>query len=172
MHTTAVWWYLRPEVLDRQFDSRWQALDGFLGAAHAMHFVAAILSMSEPGDLGRAVGASDATWFSTVGMGGRGETRSSAGEPLDPHAAGALFQPTVFLYDNYPGGIGLSAPLYEQRARVLGEATRMVGSCACAAGCPACIGPVLGSEEQRERSPKALALAVLSFLADEIDGRP
>ena len=170
MHTTALWWYLRPATLDRFFDSRWQALDGFLGAAHAMHFVAAMLSMSEPGDLGRAVGASDATWFSTVGRAGRREARSSAGEPLDPERAAAEFQPTVFLYDNYPGGIGLSAPLYDLRARVLAAARRMVGDCACAEGCPACIGPILGSEEQRQRSPKALALMVLNLLADEFGG--
>jgi DEAD/DEAH box helicase domain-containing protein len=136
-----------------------------------MHFVAAILSMSEPGDLGRAVGASDANWFSTVGTGGRGETRSTAGEQMDPDAAGGRFQPTVFLYDNYPGGIGLSAPLYEQRARVLIEAKSMVLSCPCTDGCPACIGPILGSEEQRQRSPKALALVVLSFLTNEIQQR-
>jgi DEAD/DEAH box helicase domain-containing protein len=167
MHTTAVWWYLRSEVLDERFASRWQALDGFLGAAHAMHFVAAMLSMSEPGDLGRAVGASDATWFTAIGMAGRGETRSSAGDPVDPEAAGILFQPAIFLYDSYPGGIGLSAPLYDLRARVVGEAQRMVSSCSCAAGCPACIGPILGSDEQRTLSPKDLAVVVLSLLAGE-----
>ena len=169
MHTTALWWCLRPHVLDRQFSSRWQALDGFLGAAHAMHFVAAMLSMSEPGDLGRAVGASDATWFTTVGMAGRRETHSSTGEPVDPEAADVLFQPTVFLYDNYPGGIGLSAPLYDLRSRVIAGARRMVNTCPCTEGCPACIGPILGSEEQREHSPKNLALVVLSLLADELD---
>jgi DEAD/DEAH box helicase domain-containing protein len=169
MHTTAVWWYLRAHVLDQQFASRWQALDGFLGAAHAMHFVAAMLSMSEPGDLGRAVGASDATWFTTVGMAGRGETRAGAGEPVDPDSTGELFQPTVFLYDSYPGGIGLSAPLYDLRARVVYEAKRTVDGCSCAVGCPACIGPILGSDEQRARSPKDLAAVVLSLLADEID---
>ncbi len=169
MHTTAVWWSLRPEVLDQRFASRWQALDGFLGAAHAMHFVAAMLCMSEPRDLGRAVGASDATWFATVGVAGRGETRSSAGEDLDPDAAGTRFQPTVFLYDNYPGGIGLSAPLYDLRARVVAGAERMVSACSCAQGCPACIGPILGSDEQRQHSPKKLAQIVLSLLMDDID---
>ena len=134
-----------------------------------MHFVAAMLSMSEPGDLGRAVGASDATWFTTVGMAGRRETHSTTGEPVDPEAADVLFQPTVFLYDNYPGGIGLSAPLYDLRARVIAGARRMVNTCPCTDGCPACIGPILGSEEQREHTPKNLALVVLSLLADDGD---
>ncbi len=172
MHTTAVWWTLHPDVHHRRFASRHQVLDGFLGAAHAMHFVAAMLSMSEPRDLGRAVGASDATWFTTLGNAGRGETRSSAGGDMDWEADGAQFRPTVFLYDNYPGGIGLSAPLYDLRARVVDGARRLVAACGCAAGCPACIGPILGSEEQRECSAKDLALAVLSLLTDEIDSGP
>ena len=172
MHTTAVWWNLRPEILEQQFDSRWQALDGFLGAAYAMHFVAAMLSMSEHADLGRAVGASDATWFTTVGISGRGETRTSGGEEVDLEASGARFQPTVFLYDNYPGGIGLSAPLYDMRSRVVEGARRMVSACPCAHGCPACIGPILGSDEHGGGSPKALALVVLSLLADEGNAPP
>lgn len=169
MHTTALWWNLPPDVLEQRFRSRWQALDGFLGAAYAMHFVAAMLSMSEHADLGRAVGASDATWFSTIGISGRGETRTSDGEDVDPEATGARFQPTVFLYDNYPGGIGLSAPLYDMRARVIDGAARMVSTCPCAEGCPACIGPVLGSDERDNESPKALAMMVLSLFRDEID---
>jgi DEAD/DEAH box helicase domain-containing protein len=167
MHTTALWWQLLPRVLEDAFESRWQALDGFLGAAYAMHFVAAMLSMSEPGDLGRAVGASDATWFTTTGLRGRGETRTGVGESMDPDAAGGRFQPTVFLYDNYPGGIGLSAPLFDLRARVVEGARQMVGACPCRHGCPACVGPILASEENTGPSPKSLALQVLSLLEHE-----
>ena len=47
MHTTAVWWRISAAVLEHSFDSRWQAMDGFLAAAHAMHFIAALLTMSE-----------------------------------------------------------------------------------------------------------------------------
>ena len=168
MHTTAVWWTLRPEMIDRHFASPSQALDGFLGAAYAMHFVAAMLTMSERGDLGRAVGASDATWFTTVGARGRGEMHSSIGENIDADAAGARFRPTVFLYDNYPGGIGLSAPLYDMRARITAGAHSLVSACPCSRGCPACIGPILGSDARHTESPKALALAVLSMLAESV----
>lgn len=52
-------------------------------------------------------------------------------------------------------------------ARVVGDARRMVGACPCTQGCPACIGPILGSDETREHSPKELALAVLNLLSDE-----
>ncbi|MDX1434513.1 MAG: DEAD/DEAH box helicase [Gammaproteobacteria bacterium] len=167
LHTTAVWWQLCPDVLDERFQSRWQALEGFLGAAHAMHFVAAMLSMCEHSDLGRAVGASDATWFAAVGASGRGEMLTSSGEALDADAAGARFQPTVFLYDNYPGGIGLSAPLYEMRERVVAQAAHMVATCPCSDGCPACIGPITEANVQGDTSRKALARSVLSLLGEE-----
>jgi DEAD/DEAH box helicase domain-containing protein len=172
MHTTAVWWNLRPEVIDGRFATRWQALDGFLGAAYAMHFVAAMITMSEHGDLGRAVGSSDAAWFTTVGASGRGELRSASGEDMELDCDDARFQPTVFLYDNYPGGIGLSAPLYDMRARVIAGARSMVSACPCPEGCPACIGPILASDAQRGQTPKALALEVLSLLGEGIVEAP
>ncbi len=54
MHTTAVWWQVDPDALETAFRARWQALDGFLGAAYALHHVAALLTLSERHDLGRA----------------------------------------------------------------------------------------------------------------------
>jgi DEAD/DEAH box helicase domain-containing protein len=160
MHTSALWWQLDPLVLERRFDTRWQALDGFLGAAHALHHVAALLSMCELRDLGRAVGNSDSTWFATVSSTGRGRVQAFDGEEKD--ISTVQFRPTVFLYDNYPGGIGLSAPLYDMRARIVTRAHELVRQCNCSHGCPACIGPILGSDEGR--FPKALALLVLELL--------
>jgi DEAD/DEAH box helicase domain-containing protein len=163
MHTTAAWWQLAPGLLDEQFASRQQALDGFLGAAYAMHHVAALCTMSEARDLGRAVGDGDARWFATVGPNGRGQMRSFEGGELSPETE-ARFRPAVFLYDNYPGGVGLSAPLFEQRQELLIQARALVSECDCRYGCPACVGPILGSDEQQGHSAKALALAVLELL--------
>ena len=169
LHTTAVWWTVSPDALEAAFPSRQQALDGFLGAAHAMHFVAAVLSMSEPRDLGRAVGDNESTWFATVGTGGRGELRAFA--TGDPTAQGevpaAPFRPTVFLYDNYPGGIGLSAPLFQQAGEVVNRARSLVAGCPCRSGCPACVGPILATDESRGFSPKATALTVLDLLTGQ-----
>lgn len=164
MHTTSAWWQIEPGVLSEHFPDRWRALDGFLGAAYAMHHVAALITMSEPHDLGRAVGNSDATWFATVGPNGRGLAKSFDGEEVNQVAGGDLFHPTVFLYDNYPGGVGLSAPLFDMREQVLTRALLLVRACACRYGCPACIGPILTSDEQRGHSPKQSALTVLQLL--------
>lgn len=49
-------------------------------------------------------------------------------------------QPTVFIYDRYPGGIGLSEKVYEQMEKILLETSAMIERCPCKAGCPSCIG--------------------------------
>jgi DEAD/DEAH box helicase domain-containing protein len=164
MHTTAVWWQVEPAALDAAFRSRQQALDGFLGAGYALHIVAAMRMLSEPRDIGRAVGDGNAEWFASVGASGRGKLLNSQGEPLDP---GQLqrFTPTLFLYDNYPGGIGISAPLFEARAAIVADAARLVNACDCAHGCPGCIGPILASDEVRGYSPKQVALTVLGLFS-------
>jgi len=167
LHTTAVWWRLEAGVLDRSFDNRWQALDGFLGAAHALHMVAALLSMCEPLDLGRAVG-SEEVWFATVGVQGRGDPRSLAGDPEDLDQR--PFHPTVFLYDNFPGGIGLAASLYEIRMEVLARARQLIEDCACEQGCPACVGPILPGEERDALSPRAAAARILALLGADAHG--
>lgn len=163
MHTTATWWTIEPGALERVFETRHRALDGFLGAAYALHHVAALRLMSEPGDLGRAVGDGDAEWFAVTGPRGRGQIRDAGGAERGVEHA-ERFQPAVFLYDNYPGGVGLSAPLFDQRAAVVSDAHDLVQGCECTHGCPACVGPVLASEEARGQSPKAAALTVLELL--------
>lgn len=162
MHTTATWWTLNPSTLEENFPNRQQALDGFLGAAYAMHHVAALRLMSETRDLGRAVGDGDAKWFATVGSNGRGTIKNTEGEELAPNAQGR-FRPSVFLYDNYPGGVGLSSPLFAQREAIVLDALAMVAQCECAHGCPSCIGPILASDEVRGYSPKSAATQVLAF---------
>lgn len=163
MHTTALWWTLADGALNAAFTDHQTALDGFLGAAHALHHLAALMSLAEPRDLGRAVGDGAATWSAVVGSDGRGSLRSLEGTPLDAEAAGRRFQPTLYLYDNYPGGIGLAAPLFESRATLVGRARALVADCPCQKGCPACVGPVLG--ERGRVSAKQAALTVLDLLA-------
>ena len=71
---------------------------------------------------------------------------------------------SVFLYDNFPGGVGLSEPLWRRQTELLARASELVAACDCSSGCPACVGPILAADEGRENSPKALALRVLALL--------
>jgi DEAD/DEAH box helicase domain-containing protein len=50
-------------------------------------------------------------------------------------------EPHIFIYDNYPGGIGFSAPLYEMHLSLLDRTRELIDSCPCASGCPSCVGP-------------------------------
>ena len=68
------------------------------------------------------------------------------GEDIDVHydpnstLGGGL--PTVVLFDNIPGGLGLSENLYELHHELLTQAYETVASCECEDGCPSCVGPV------------------------------
>lgn len=66
-------------------------------------------------------------------------------------------RPTIFFYDRYPGGIGLSQRLYEMHGELLEEAERLIHGCGCLSGCPACVGPV----EEVGLLGKDLALSLL-----------
>lgn len=66
-------------------------------------------------------------------------------------------RPTIYFYDRYPGGIGLSQRLYEVHGELLQEAERLIVGCGCQSGCPACVGPI----EEVGLLGKTLALSLL-----------
>ena len=165
MHTSAVWWQVDPAALHQAFANRWQALDGFLGAAYAIHSIAVLLTMSDRHDLGRAIGDGEGQWFAITDARGRGRLQGASGEGIEIDVA-KEFIPTLFLYDNYPGGIGLSVPLYDLRDEVIAGARALVSACECRWGCPACVGPILATDEVGNRSPKIAALRALDLFAE------
>jgi len=169
LHTTAVWWQLPQATLGKAFASRQDALDGFLGAAYALHVVATVAVMADARDLQKAVGNGDGAWFAVADQSGRGQLRGADG--AEGHVElQQQFVPTVYLYDNFPGGVGLSEPLWQRQAELVVRAAELVHRCDCRAGCPACVGPVLAAQEQGQgETPKTLALKVLGLLAD-LDG--
>ncbi len=167
MHTTAVWWQAEPRALESALPDRQLAIEGFLGAAYALHHVAALRSMAEVHDLGRAVGDGQGTWFAVTAAEGRGQFRGPDNAPLDPGQVGC-FEPTLFLYDNYPGGVGLSAPLYDAAGVLVHDARDLVAACSCTGGCPACVGPILPGDELRLVTPRAAALTVLGLLEERV----
>ena len=171
LHTTAVWWQAEPHALESALPDRQQAIEGFLGAAYALHHVAALRSMAEVRDLGRAVGDGQGTWFAVTGAEGRGQLRGPDNGAVDSGALGR-FEPTLFLYDNYPGGIGLSAPLYDAADTLTRDALDLVSACTCIAGCPACVGPALPGDAERRLTPRAAAVMVLGLLAGDDAAHP
>jgi DEAD/DEAH box helicase domain-containing protein len=69
----------------------------------------------------------------------------------------------IFVYDNYPGGIGFSEPLYRMHRELLDGTRRLIADCECENGCPGCVGPVGNTGPLA----KTAALAILDRLLAE-----
>ena len=72
--------------------------------------------------------------------------RRARAEDAAPAAAGGVpealaAEPIVFIYDNYPGGIGFSRPLFEMHEPLLERTRELIAGCPCESGCPSCVGP-------------------------------
>ncbi|MFA6711845.1 MAG: DEAD/DEAH box helicase [Candidatus Caldatribacteriota bacterium] len=50
--------------------------------------------------------------------------------------------PTLYIYDNYPGGVGFSEKIFELRDKILIAARELIENCGCDEGCPSCVGPI------------------------------
>jgi len=69
----------------------------------------------------------------------------------------------IFIYDGFPGGIGLAAKGYEIVLALLEKTRDLVSSCACSEGCPACIhSPKCGAGNKP--LDKQAALSIMNYL--------
>jgi len=129
MHTTSYWITIPRPVFEALPYSPTERLNGLHGLAYALANLSCVFLMCDRRDIGSAVeaGIDDPT-----------------------------FHPTIFLYDNFPGGIGLSRPLYEIREQVLNATRQLIHSCSCEDGCPSCVGPTALAKD--------VALAILKAL--------
>ena len=50
-------------------------------------------------------------------------------------------QPVIAIYDQFPGGIGLSAALFDKLDVILRHCLQALKDCPCSQGCPSCVGP-------------------------------
>jgi DEAD/DEAH box helicase domain-containing protein len=117
MHTTAFWLHFATGFFD-DFEAYSTAdlQDALRGLGNVLQTVASVLLLSDPRDIGVAV--------------------LDDSEKMQ-HA----FEPDLVLFDNYPGGIGQSDPLFQRRRELLTKALELATQCACAHGCPSCVGP-------------------------------
>ena len=137
MHTTAFWLHFPAAFLARLAEyTPAEKQSGVCGLGNALRTVAALLLMCDPHDLGIALSEEDA-------------------------AGPAVFEPNLYLYDSYAGGIGQSAPLFRLAPRLLSQTGELIAACPCEAGCPSCVGP---SGETGERA-KEVAARILAELA-------
>jgi DEAD/DEAH box helicase domain-containing protein len=153
MHTTSYWLTIPREVLATLPFGGEERRDGVVALSYTLGQLAALFLMCDRHDLGVAVGDD-----------GQGEARVERGLRRvgrnDAPAPGLDYEPNVFIYDNYPGGIGLTEPLYRLHSRLLAESRSLIASCQCREGCPSCVGP---AGEAGTRG-KEVALALLDAI--------
>src|SRR5438552_7508567 len=129
MHTTSYWVTIPREIFESLPYSPTERLNGLHGLAYALAHLSCVFLMCDRRDIGSAV---------------------------DTGIESATFHPSLFIYDNFPGGVGLSRPLYEIREEVLSATHQLIRSCSCDDGCPSCVGPTATAKE--------VALAILNSL--------
>src|SRR5262249_55654172 len=136
--------------------------DGVVGLAFAMKHVAQLLLMCDGHDIGLSIDGQP----SLPDM--RGASAGQAGDrnrPRRPAEAGlqAGDGGNIFIYDNYPGGIGFSRPLYEMHGLLLERTRELISGCPCESGCPSCVGP----EGHTGPHAKAVASRILETLLNQ-----
>jgi DEAD/DEAH box helicase domain-containing protein len=120
MHTTCYWLTIRPEVMAQLPYASDDRRDGVVGLAFALKQIAQLLLMCDGHDVGISIDTGDAD----VTGGGRHNPQK------------------IFVYDNYPGGIGFSKPLFDMHAELLANTRKLIADCDCENGCPGCVGPI------------------------------
>jgi DEAD/DEAH box helicase domain-containing protein len=137
MHTTAFWLHFSSAFLARLAEfTPTEKQSGITGLGNALRTVAALLLMCDPRDLGVAVSEEIAGGL-------------------------AAFEPNLYFYDSYPGGVGQSAPLFRFAPQLLRQTAELIAACPCEVGCPSCVGPV-GEVGERGKQAAARILAELT----------
>jgi len=108
---------------------------GLIGASHALNHIAPLFVMADPQDI----------------------------HVIPQVKADHNEKPTIFFYDRYPGGIGLSEKIYIGMSEVFSETKKMIDSCKCESGCPSCIGTDTVSESAKKDALKIINSFLKSF---------
>ena len=174
MHTTSYWITLERPLLESLPYSVSERQSGMFGLLHALASVATLLLMCDGRDLGAAIGERPPAPHSGT------ELVGAQHDSLQQHAGGSaaddftpsrlrdvsgsnlreFFEPNLYLYDAYPGGIGFAEPLYRAHQLLIQKTRELIAACACEEGCPSCVGPA-GDLAPRV---KEAALAILDRL--------
>jgi len=152
MHTTSYWLTLERSLVESLPFSISERQSGMFGLLYAMESVATLLLMCDRRDLGTAIGerapkpGAEGEAFAPVSM-----------EDAIHRTAKEFFEPNLYLFDAYPGGVGFSEPLYRAHELLLAQTRELIIGCSCESGCPSCVGPA-GDLAPRA---KEAALAIL-----------
>jgi DEAD/DEAH box helicase domain-containing protein len=146
MHTTAYWLTIPRAVMAALPYAADDRRDGVVGLSFAMRQVAQLLLMCDRHDIGISIGS---------GEQGEQTDLTRMGQPVT-----LSDEPRIFVYDNYPGGVGFSEPLFRMDEDLRRRTHELIAGCECQHGCPACVGPIGNTGPMA----KSVALRILELI--------
>ena len=82
-------------------------------------------------------------------------------------------QPTIFIYDGHPGGVGIAKRGFEAFETLSTDASRLIAECPCEFGCPSCVqSPKCGNLNEPLHKRGALELMDRMLTAIGAEARP
>jgi DEAD/DEAH box helicase domain-containing protein len=158
MHTTSYWFTIPWDLLNSLQLNRSDIVDGLAGLAYCLHHISAMLVMSDIRDVDWCIGDKSGEWY----VRGPSNRRIITTDPSQSvNVMEDAYDPTVFIFDAYPGGIGFSENLFDRHDELMRAVKSVIASCQCEHGCPMCVGPLL----EVGPSAKAAALQILDLVS-------
>jgi DEAD/DEAH box helicase domain-containing protein len=154
MHTTAYWLTVPTTVMAALPFASDDRRDGVVGLSFAMRQIAQLLLMCDRQDIGISIGS---------GNEGDNPDLTRSGEPVT-----LSDEPRIFVYDNYPGGIGFSEPLFAMDEELRRRTHELIAGCECKNGCPTCVGPIGNTGPLA----KTVALRILDLIGAHVPELP
>lgn len=158
MSTTSFWLTIPAEIYQTLPFTAEQRINGLFGLSYLLHHVAPLFLMCDLHDLGVAIGDN------LTGQSIPPRELPSRKVPFTERFQQALtpdFSPNIFLYDNFPGGIGLSPALFELHRTLLQACLDTINACPCEEGCPSCVGPVRETGEKAKQVAREIIQKLL-----------
>ncbi len=133
--TVALWFDMPPQVEARLGERALDFAGGLHAAEHAAIALLPLFALCDKNDLG------------------------GVSTPLHPETG----KPQIFIYDAYPGGIGIAEKGFELVAELWQATLKAISECSCQEGCPGCIqSPKCGNNN--EPLDKKAAIVILQAL--------
>ncbi|MBP7706930.1 MAG: DEAD/DEAH box helicase [Candidatus Aminicenantes bacterium] len=161
MHTTAYWLTVPSALMQAVPFPAEQRVNGLFGLAYLLHHVSPLFMMCDLHDVGVSIG-DNATGEPVRQLTPQARAAALA-EGETPVVMDPDFEPNIFIYDNYPGGIGLSPSLFALEGRLLEHALRTLEACPCRDGCPSCTGATNESGKEAKKVARVLLQGLLGL---------
>jgi DEAD/DEAH box helicase domain-containing protein len=130
-NTEAVWFNVPQKAIDKLVESSLDVAGGLHAAEHASIALLPLFALCDRNDIG------------------------GVSTPFHPDTG----RPQIFIYDAYPGGIGIAEKGYEVIARLWATTLKAIEDCPCQDGCPSCIqSPKCGNNNEPLDKRAAIAL--------------